>query len=235
LSDQDKPLLFSLLAIAASLLLCWAFPLNENASAQPTHTSGVLVWLGDANHVLLLATIALAVFGGTQVEITRRSFKRQLRAYIQIVHASVTDAAALQMPGGATNPLIGGMVTSYVEIKNTGQTPAHKVVHWGEIAVIPQTDENTLAVPAALLDVTTSTIGAGNTTTKTRYLNRQLTLDEVYGVIVGTHAIYVYGKIIYHDIFKRKRVTTYRLGWTRSYPPGPGTTLSFALQGNDAN
>jgi len=49
----------------------------------------------------------------------------------------------------------------------------------------------------------------------------------------GQKGIYVYGKIVCQDIFKRTRTTTYRLKYSGVWPPIPSGNFIFSLKGND--
>jgi hypothetical protein len=102
------------------------------------------------------------------------------------------------------------------------------------ITVLPFDQQDTLIPPKVLPDLSASILGIGIENNKFLKMERQMTMDELHGILAATHAIFVYGCIQYRDIFRRKRVTEYRLSFTGSYPPAPGVSMAFCAHGNRA-
>ena len=224
MNDADRKLLWSGVFVAAILAVEFLAQLLIPVASSLSMLRGAERFSSDANHWLAAGTVALALFAAFQWRETRRTAIRQLRAYVQFDGGIIFDA-------GSANPLMGGVVVSTVSIKNTGQTPADKVAHWMETVVWPLAQEDKL-VPGPVKDMLTSTMGAGQTTSSTRWSPKQLTLQEVQDVTAGVSGLYVHGMVVYKDIFKKTRTTRYRLIWSRQYPPPVGARLIFCINGN---
>jgi len=175
-------------------------------------------------------TLLLAIFAFLQFELTRRSRQRQLRAYV------FPEASQLQFSDQMNPkpvPPRTGCLGCTLALKNTGQTPAYQLIHWGAMAVRERTREHTLTVAADLIEQQPANIGAGGVLTKS-YWTSPLSREDIAGIESGTMAVFVYGRIVYRDAFKRQRLTTYRLAYTGIFPPPAGAALSFCASGNDA-
>jgi len=120
-------------------------------------------------------------------------------------------------------------------IKNSGQTPAYRVVSWMGIDVVPVADEGRL-VPPPMEENFSLTLAAGTTFNKAIWFHRQLAANEITELANGTRGIYVYGRIEYRDAFRQSRFTNFRLVYTNSqYPAAAGAGFNFSMRGNDAN
>jgi hypothetical protein len=172
------------------------------------------------------------------------SSERQLRAYVVMEGGNIYNVAnpipafegEVIKPTGAeiSNPAIGPIAR--LTIKNTGQTPAYRVRHWGEICL----KENPLATELPPIEITDSMpysiLGPGIISTKTRYLSKTLTETEIMGLRQGTSAIYIYGEIQYVDAFKVRRTTKYRfIHNVKTGAVGVTIEITFAEQGNEAD
>ncbi len=180
-----------------------------------------------------------------QTIITRRTSQRQLRAYVlgdSSVIVNVANPVPLypgqvlaQTDARITNTAAGP--GAFILIKNTGQTPAFKVLHWGYICF--REYPLTAALPARLPIVgtpPTSVLGPGMTANKMLELNPPLTPAQINDLRNGTGAIYVYGEITYVDAFRQSRFANYRVMYHRMGGAiGVSTTLNFCEEGNDAN
>jgi len=170
--------------------------------------------------------------------------RRQLRAYVVGELGTVANVAnpiplyagQVITPAGAeiTNTACGPIV--YIQIKNCGQTPAYKVVHWGNICVreFPLTSQLPPTPILALKNA--SVLGPGILSTKYLFLPTPLTAQEISDLRAGTAAIYVYGEVDYQDAFGKKRFTKYRI----MHHVGQGAIginagLTFADEGNEAD
>jgi hypothetical protein len=180
-----------------------------------------------------------------QTVITRRTSQRQLRAYVLTDASTIVNIAdpvplyegqaLAQTDARITNHAAGP--GAFLFIKNTGQTPAFKVTHWGSICF----REYPLAasLPARLpisVSSPTSVLGPGQVSSKLFELNPALTPAQINDLRSGTGAVYVYGEITYVDAFGKSHFTHYRTMYHRMGGAiGVSTTLNFCEEGNDAN
>lgn len=166
---------------------------------------------------------------------TRLTAERQLRAYVQNFSTSLYEASNLEF---ATFVDRTGQVAVAVVIKNMGQTPAYKVLHWSSVQVLPVSQEWSLAVPKKLQEFSAAILGPDHTMSASRWLERAISPQEAEGIQKGTYAVYSHGRIEYVDAFKTKRWCNYRMRYTNAaWPPigKGGATMNFCDQGNDAN
>jgi hypothetical protein len=190
------------------------------------------------------AWIGLAVLI-CQTIITRRTSQRQLRAYV-LSDSSVIVNVANPVPlyPGQVLPQTDARITNtaagpgaFIQIRNTGQTPAFKVLHWGYICF--REYPLTAALPARLPTVGNppiTVLGPGMIATKMLELNPSLTPAQINDLRNGAGAIYVYGEITYVDAFRKSQFTRYRVMYHRMGGAiGVSTILSFCEEGNDAS
>jgi hypothetical protein len=157
--------------------------------------------------------------------------RRQLRAHVFPDNITIVDGTMLSPPelDKADRPAVS------MHIRNSGQTPAYRVVSWWEIRVIPVLEESTLIVPP-LIQTYYTTVGTGCTFNKNLWYHVALTTDEKDEIYSGTCGIYVHGRIEYQDAFKKRRFANFRLVYTgKKFPPVQGAVMNFCQQGNDAN
>lgn len=176
--------------------------------------------------VSLLTFIGTVFVGWTLME-QRHTSRRELRAYVFPESVGITDGYAYperQMPKGE----IGGAII----IKNTGQTPAYDVCHWGEVAIADCENENTLVAPSIPISDFGSSVPPGGTINKLRNLGRALTPEEKAAVEAGKSAIYFYGRIDYRDAFNQRQWATYRFSWNGKFPIPKDMLMNFARSGN---
>lgn len=196
------------------------------ANRVARHDEGVITAIATA--LLTLITLGLVFLGLEQSKTTRA----QLRAYI------LTESTGIQDQGTLPNAAIqatSGCPFYRVIIKNYGQTPAIDVRHASFIVIGQAGTDNALCVlpdDATMAAAAATIIGPSGTTTSDGSLGRPLTPFEINALAAVGQAIYVYGRIIYWDVFGRKHETTYRLGYAGVYPPHPQTTLIFTQNGN---
>jgi hypothetical protein len=181
----------------------------------------------------------------SQTIITRRTSQRQLRAYVlgdSSIIVNVADPVPLyqgqilpQTEARITNGAAGPR--AFMQIKNTGETPAFKVMRWGYICF--REFPLIAALPTRLPIVAsppTTILGPGQSVTKLLELNPPLTAAQINDLRNGTGAVYVYGEITYVDAFGENRFTHYRTMYHRMGGAiGVSTLLSFCEAGNDAN
>ena len=138
---------------------------------------------------LFIATFLLWIGG-------ERHSERELRAYVFPVEIKVENFKT-------ETPIV-----AFVQVKNSGQTPAYKFTCYAKMTAgpFPQKDfsdwEET-NLPVAYL-------GPGETTWFTPRGDHLLTNEQSNAITQGTAAIYVFGEIRYVDAFKRQRRTGFR-------------------------
>jgi hypothetical protein len=200
--------------------------------------------------LLVFVTIGLVVTGWVQAALLRMTAVRQLRAYVFVETANmfnVTTPLAWELipgyvPTGAeiTHTHLGPVMRML--IRNSGQTPAYAVVHWGQTyfrefplrSRLPRHGRPPRSRGQFI--VTKSSIPPNGATTKNLIMPALLTADQVADLKRGTSAIYVDGYISYRDAFRKKRRTNFRFMYG-SFTGGIGITteVTIADQGNDAN
>jgi hypothetical protein len=199
---------------------------------------------------LVFVTIGLVVVGWVQAALLRMTAVRQLRAYVFVETANmfnVTTRLAWELipgyvPTGAeiTHTHLGPVIRML--IRNSGQTPAYAVIHWGETYFREFPLRSKLPRPGkpprsrGQLIVTKSSIPPKGATTKNLIMTAPLTADQVADLKRGTSAIYVNGYISYRDAFRKKRQTNFRFMYG-SFTGGIGVTteVTIADEGNEAN
>jgi hypothetical protein len=186
-------------------------------------------------HHIGAITAVIAAAAVVQWRETRKTAERQLRAYVLNGSASIIDGTNLDPKPFIDRTSQPGLL---FEIKNFGQTPALQLVHWNEMQVSPVSREASIQPPASLQNIAPMVLGPGQTSSRYRWLDRSLSVQEIDGIKSGLYAIYVYGRIEYVDVFHTKRWSVYKLKYTNgAWPPiGPGAvSMLFCPDGNDAN
>lgn len=168
---------------------------------------------------------------------------RQLRAYVFVdtidMFNIIPPPPKIEIPPGAWVYQPNSGPLAFIVIKNSGNTPAHGVLNWGEIyfkefpltSDLPYGDRNAPGLIKTKFDMP-----PGGKTSKAIRIAQPLSDNEVAQLRSGTHAIYVYGDIIYKDVFYRKRSTSFRffingiIGFTHL-----SNTMSGYGEGNEAN
>jgi flagellar basal body-associated protein FliL len=159
--------------------------------------------------VVALATVGifaftLALFVATYLlyEAGERHSERQLRAYITILHGSIVYGQTAA-PDGTVTP----GVTITVELKNSGQTPAYRLVTW--LAEPKILEKNAIPWgPNTLKASKDSILGAGVTTRL--HWTMPITDADRVEINNGAKKIFVWGGADYLDAFKQKRTYTFR-------------------------
>jgi hypothetical protein len=180
-----------------------------------------------------------------QTAISRRTAQRQLRAYVLSDSSIIVNVAnPIPLYPGQVLPQTDARITNtaagpgaFIQIKNLGQTPAFRVIHWGYICFreYPLNASLPARTPVAA-NIPSSVLGPGQTATKMLELNPALTAAQINDLRNGTAAIYVQGEITYLDAFRKNRLTRYRVMYHRMGGAiGVSTGLNFCEEGNDAN
>jgi hypothetical protein len=204
---------------------------NDKPKSDPSWRN----WLANNDHWLVFGTLILAVAAIAQVLVSLRTTRRQLRAYVLLDGGNVYDASGIGIvPPVPIHSQWVDFVKVTLNLKNSGQTPAKDVVHWAQIAIGDATTEYLMVPPARLDEIQASVVGPGQSTTKSIiWLPFPLVDPARQDITAHQKGIYVYGKVVYRDIFNRQRTTTYRVRYSGEWPPVPAGTFMFCLKGND--
>ncbi len=198
----------------------------------------------DAETLMMWFTGGLVLVGGLQlivfgiqarrlrqtIDTMDKTAERQLRAYVLPENAGIIDGLMMEPPRAEfmNVPAIG------LVIKNSGQTPAHRVASCAEIDVIPVNEQARL-IPPEVEERFFSTLGSGVLFTKSLRLPRALTAEEIRDINGGARGIFIWGRIIYRDAFAKPHYCNFRLYYTGTYPPARGAVLNFSETGNEAD
>jgi len=160
------------------------------------------VWLAAVTTILAIFTGYLWLATKRLVEGAQDTARRQLRAYVSISNAEITG-----VEDGCTQARLG--------IKNSGQTPAYDLTILGGMTI----REAAVAGQNVNLWPEDGDVPFGKTTLGSGQELRHfidgpaLTPQQRAAVQSGTHGIFLYGEILYKDLFSRDRdrFTRYRL------------------------
>jgi len=192
---------------------------------------------------MLLATITggLAVYTGLLWRSTSKlvagadkTAERQLRAYVHPDSTNLWDGSTLTPPQPHRTNIPG----IFVQWRNTGETPAKNVVSWARVAVFSPQYEARFKPPPKLEARFSNNLGRGVPGNKSLWYRRALTQQQAADVGTGRLGIYIYGRIEYEDIFKKKRWTTFKFVYTNSiFPPiaGGGGSFNICQSGNETD
>lgn len=198
----------------------------------------------------VLATIGLIGVGiwGIRVALRtldhmRESSEIQARAYVIVERGIIANVANPQTRYGEETATVARLLaphagpTVQITIKNTGQTPAYDLVHWGSISIREYpllSGLPTMPRPAVLFR---STLGSSVVEVKTIRLPNPLSAEQIRGLRESRMAIYSHGEIHYRDAFNRQRVTLYRVMYcaVTGIEIGVSTDLTLCEEGNEAN
>ncbi len=189
--------------------------------------------------LFLMIFTGLLVWVGNKQEKTTR---RQLRAFVYLHSGSIYNVAHPHNPISTYKPT-GAEIISPTEgpaavltIRNSGSTPAFKVVHYAGIHVAEYPLKTELPPIGRVKSPPSSAIPPEGFNTKRANIFRPLTSEEIAGLRNGTVAVWIYGEITYRDAFHRKRRSRYRLFHNaQTGPIGVTTDLTWAEEGNEAN
>lgn len=204
-------------------------PENDAAAMNDMPVDDAYGWKGWTSEptsvftaLIAFFTFILALAGGWHVYVAGATARRQLRAYVFITQTEISGVAAHTQP------------VSQLVIRNTGQTPAHDVVVYGNMIF----DEFPLKKDLPVLvfsdpQLTKENLGPGSERYKWEYALVPLTEEQINLMNAGTHALYVYGEIRYCDVFRKKRYTKY-LYYTGGNMGIRGNILGGYPEGNKA-
>jgi hypothetical protein len=208
-------------------------PATAGGSAELSAKTDHFIGWSRADSIAMAAMIAAIVQAIALIVtfyIMWTSSRRQLRAFVGPDTFDLMEGNMLNPP----QPAHANEPGAVVRIKNFGPTVAYKVRIGTRLAVIEPINEHTLVL-APLVDGFHSVLGPTVPSNSTAWLNRALTPGEIADIQAGVKAIYLYGRVEYVDIFKKRRFTAFRLRYAGQFPPPAPVMMSFAAQGNDAN
>jgi hypothetical protein len=125
---------------------------------------------------------------------------RQLRAYLHVSRASVTYVEVVN------GPLKVAVTPTY---KIFGQTPAGGVIPRWNLDVQPFPMNDKFPFNMGTFPAPTTTIDAPGEERITDTKELLLSADDIAKINAGTHRLYIYGTILYVDIFKFSRYTNF--------------------------
>jgi hypothetical protein len=174
-----------------------------------------------------------------------RTTRRQLRAYVFIDTIDILNVFGNRPPPipGQAPPAVGPWIyrtdigpAVMMAIKNSGQTPAYDVIHYGNICIREYPLASNLPPINIIASATRLAMSPGGITRKFVNMPRPLTVEEIGQLNAGTHAIYAYGNIIYKDTFKKKRFSNIRYFHNGTIAIlGQTTAMIGCEEGNEAN
>jgi hypothetical protein len=150
--------------------------------------------------IAAIGGVGAAIFTGVQVWIASDNEVRQLRAYVHITPGIMSGT------GAAEGPLT---VTLRPGVKVYGQTPAASVVVPWNLAVSewPMTDAFKFSYMQTIMQSTSSQAPGEERGVDEK--NMILTRENISRINAGTHGFYVYGTILYSDVFRVARYTNF--------------------------
>lgn len=189
--------------------------------------------LGSLNGQITVWIVILTAFGTIALGLTlfeqRRTSRAELRAYVFPDTVVITPRTREDVEPKSDR----GKPKCLIIIRNTGQTPAYKVRHWGNMDLLPVEAESSLATPHLNLSAKSS-IPPGGANTKVCGLDRKLTPAEGTLIKKGALAFFIWGRIEYEDTFGRTHYSNYRMIGTGRWPLPEDANPLFCEEGNDA-
>jgi hypothetical protein len=199
-------------------------------------------FFSDKVAVVTLALVIVVILQLKSMQSQENTIKRQMRAYVVgeggYIGNVTNPPPGLQIPGpnpaAIAFPAQGPIAR--ISIKNTGQTPAFRVIHWGNSCFREFPLASPLPPKPPNMRPLNSILGPGIISTKNFNIPNPLTPQEIARLRAGTGAIYVYGEILYRDAFGKEHFTRYRLmHHLISGTLGISTDLTFCEEGNEAD
>jgi hypothetical protein len=194
---------------AADLCAQWRAALAAESSAHQAERA--VDWSIWATFLSFLSLVAVAVslyFNASSNRTARDTAKRQLRAYVAIEKIA---APTLQ---------IGVVPRFVIDVRNFGQTPAHKydIVSFVTIARI-NADETALDDPANTRE-SPSSLAPGALNHAYPHAASAWTAPFNEAFLAGQLRLYVHGYAIYEDIYGAPRKTHFKVYFSRDCPAG---------------
>lgn len=174
--------------------------------------------------ILSMCTTALLVWTFWE---TRSANRTQLRAYV-LPHISLYHRD--HAPPRERRKIANELLVS-VHAKNSGQTPATDYVNWMGVEIKAINAEDTLELPSRPLAPKSVSVISSQGVIDTPYILNP-SAAETTGLKDGSLALFVWGKLSYHDVFRRRRHSYYRMKYQGVWPPRPGSQMTFCDRGN---
>lgn len=135
------------------------------------------------------------------VAVAQDTGKRQLRAYLVSKKFRVTGIIPEHIP------------KVHFELKNVGQTPAYAVQMRSEVHIMPTVPFTAFKVRFGgdIVGGSRAVIGAGEPSEISYPFWDRLTPAEVLDIRSGRSSIVAFGAVSYRDIFKRRRLLTFKM------------------------
>ena len=180
-------------------------------------------WLMLFTAVLAVATITLAAFTIDLAFTSRKTAKRQLRAYVA--------ARAIGVSGFSPNI----PVEIRFRMTNHGQTPAYDVSHASTIAILPHPLPPNFQLPIATIPTPASFVLHPNASFDAGMTNAFNAVQIDMATTNNGFRIYLYGTVTYRDAFNEDSKTTFCVSIVPSQnllaishgPPFPSVNLDF--------
>jgi hypothetical protein len=141
---------------------------------------------------------------GDAVTLARLNASKELRAYV-FAGSSRID-----------NFVVGGWVTTRIDLNNAGRTPANNLESWSGI-VLREYPLRTELKPSPINPSSKSSLAPGGETSHIIEWPKALSQEEFDHIIAGRMAIYVFGGVAYEDVFKEPHFMRYRLMYGGGY------------------
>lgn len=187
-------------------------------AADAAADSAWWAWMSGVLGALSLAGVVAALGVGLHSNwIARDTSKRQLRAYLTVAKAEIEGFGE------------GGVLVYTLRAENSGQTPAHGVTwtNWIKMIELPEKEDDFIEPPGDTPQ-SNSVVGSG----------KPLLCTAIWAKLdVGTYdklmrkekAVFLFGHIVYQDVFGDKRETQYRFRLDPEIP-----SVSICEHGNRA-
>jgi len=150
--------------------------------------------------IYTLITGGLFIASLYQIGIMQDTEHRQLRAYLHVARASVTYVEVV------SGPLKVSVTPTY---KVYGQTPAGSVVPKWNLTVQPLPMTDRFPFDLNSFPATTTTVDAPGEERIMDTKDYVLPVEDIAKLNAGTHRLFIYGTILYVDVFKISRYTNF--------------------------
>ena len=175
--------------------------------------------------ISVLTFIGTGFVGWTFLE-GRTTSRRELRAYLFV------EAIGL---GAATSGPTKGHPGGVIKVKNFGQTPAYRVLHYGVIDLVNSQNPALTPIPEKLEDISATAIPSGSGITAIRAIGRAMTRLELKNLRAGTMVLVARGRVEYIDTFGANRWSSYHYYYSGQWPPAPDMVMHIANDGNESD
>jgi hypothetical protein len=200
----------------------------------------VAVFINGGLFLIGFAGVGVALFTWRTI---RQSSERQLRAYVLIERGIIANVANPLSEYAQKQEISARIVaphagpTVQITIKNTGQTPAYDLVHWGEMLIQEFPLKSSLLTMPQPAKLFRSVLGPSVPEVKTLRLPQPLSDEQIQGLRESRMAIYCHGEIHYRDAFNKRRVSHYRVMYcaVTGIEIGLSTDLTLCEEGNEAD